>query len=349
MALTTDLRPQEPHDHVVQFYEHDDDLAAGVGPYLVEGIQAGGAAIVIATEAHRQAFAARLAAAGIDPALARGGLSPTGPALVMLDAREVADSLLGDGRIATARFAELIGDLVRGAAVGGRPVRAYGEIVAVLWAEGHVRAALELEELWNGLGREVEFSLYCAYPRSWVAAGSDAFHQVCRRHSGVVGPPAILPHQRSELIPLEGPPLELEAPFRWSGRSPAAARRFVTGTLAAWGCAEIADDAALIVGELATNAVIHARTAFTVALSRRPGGLIRIAVRDASPVRPLPRRAGPRDSSGRGLSLVARLTAGWGAERMPGGKIVWADLDETRVDRPCRPAVLPGGAVLPRS
>jgi hypothetical protein len=323
----------------VQFYEHEDELAAGVGPYLVEGIQtAGGAAIVIAIDAHRRAFAARLAAAGIDPELARGGLSPTGPALVMLDAREAADALLVAGRIATDRFEALIGDLVREAAADNRPVRAYGEIVAVLWADGHVRAALELEELWNGLGREVEFSLYCAYPRSWVAAGSDAFHQVCRRHSGVVGPPATPAPRGSDPLPPEGPPLELEAPFRWSGRSPAAARRFVTETLVAWGCAAIAGDAALIVSELATNAVIHAQTAFTVALSRRPGGLIRIAVRDASPVRPLPRQAGSRDSSGRGLSLVARLAVGWGSERVPGGKTVWAELDEARVGERSRPA-----------
>ena len=104
MARTTDLWPEAPHDHVVQFYEQDDELAAGVGPYLIEAIRAGGAAIVIATEPHRQAFAARLARAGIDPQLARNGLAPAGPSLVMLDARQAADSLLVDGRIAAHRI-----------------------------------------------------------------------------------------------------------------------------------------------------------------------------------------------------------------------------------------------------
>lgn len=334
---TTDHWPEAPHDHVVHFYDHDDELAGCVGPYLVEAIQVGGVAIVIATEPHRHAFATWLAGAGIDPEAAQGGgLGPTG-ALLMLDAREAADSLLIDGQLAPHRFDKLIGDLVREAAAGGRPVRAYGEIVAVLWADGHVRAALELEELWNGLGREVEFCLYCAYPRTLVEAGGDAFRQVCRRHSAVVGPPVAR-------RPVWTLPFEVEATFRRSRRSPSQARRFVTGALAAWGCADQVCDAALIATELATNAVLHTRTDFTVVLSRRPRGQIRIAVRDTSSLRPRPRHAGPLDGSGRGLGLVEALAAGWGADLVPGGKVVWADLrDPCATDR-SRPT---GAALTP--
>ena len=325
MALITNRRPQAPHDHVVQFYGHDDELAAGVAPYLAEGVRAGGVAIAIATDAHRQAFAARLDRAGINPASAE--LRVTGPALIMLDAREAADALLIDGRIAPHRFDKLIGDLVRDAAAGGRPVRAYGEIVAVLWADGHVRAALELEELWNGLRREVDFSLYCAYPRAWVEAEvegeADAFNEVCRLHSAVVdGPVASLAVHHIGL--------DVEAMFRWSGRSPAQARRFVVDTLMAWKCTGIINAAALIATELATNAVLHARTDFTVTVSSTADGTIRIAVRDASPVRPRPRQAGPFDTSGRGLALVEAMATGWGADLMLGGKEVWAVLGPTR-------------------
>ena len=312
MARTTEFWPDEPHGHVVQFYDHDHELVAGVGPYLAETIRSGGVAVVIATEGHRQAFAAWLAATGVDPEAA-------GATLVMRDAREAADALLIDGRVAAHRFDKLIGDLVREAAGSGRPVRAYGEIVALLWADGHVRAALELEELWNQLGREVDFSLYCAYPRSWVEAEGDGFQEVCRRHTGVVAPP---------VTPLARPtvPCELEATFGWSGLSPGQARRFVTGALAAWGCCHLVADAALIATELATNAVIHAGTGFTIVLTRRPEGTIRIAVHDASLVRPRPRRAGPFEGSGRGLGLVEALAADWGADHLPDGKAVWADL-----------------------
>jgi len=312
VALTTESWPAVAHGHVVQFYDHDDELAAGVGPYLTEAIRAGGTALVIATEAHREAFADHLAQAGLSP-------WPASASVVMLDAREAADTLLVDGRLAPHRFDKLIGDLVRETVGNGRPLRAYGEIVAVLWADGHVRAALELEDLWNGLGREVDFTLYCAYPRAWVEADSDAFHEVCGRHSAVVGPPVAEG-------PAEAMPSELEATFAWSGRSPGQARHFVVDAVAAWGDWALLDDAALITTELATNAVLHARTGFTVVISRRPDGTIRIAVRDASLMRPRPRLAGPFEGSGRGLRLVEALTNHWGADFLPDGKTIWAEL-----------------------
>lgn len=298
--------------HVVQFYDRDEELAAGVGPYLAEAIRAGGTAIVIATGAHRELFGTHLAQDGLNP-------SPAGASLVMLDAQEAADALLVDGRIARHRFDKLIGDLVREAAGQGRPLRAYGEIVALLWADGHVRAAIELEDLWNELGREVDFSLYCAYPRAWMEGEGEAFDEVCRQHSAIVEPPIPL-----ELVPPL--PSELEAEFPWSGRSPGQARHFVVDTLAAWGYLARVDDAAVITTELATNAVLHAQTGFTVAVSRRPGGAVRITVRDASLVRPRPRVAGPFESSGRGLRLVEVLAADWGTEFLPDGKLIWAEL-----------------------
>ena len=312
MALTSDRVHKAADRHLVHFYDQDDELAAGVGAYVAETIRAGGTAIVIATEAHRQIFTARLERAGLYPC-------PANASLLMLDAHEAADALLIDGRIAPHRFDKLIGDLVREAAGRRRPLRAYGEIVAVLWADGHVRAALELEDLWNDLGREVDFSLYCAYPRAWMDGVGEAFHDVCRQHSAVVDPPAALD-------PPPTLPCELEAQFPWSGRSPGQARHFVVDTLAAWGCWTLLDDAALITTELATNAVLHARTGFTVVVSRRPEGTVRIAVRDASPVGPRPRQARPFDGSGRGLHLVATLATRWEANLLPGGKVIWAEL-----------------------
>ena len=153
MALPGEVQ-SAPHAHVVQFYRRDDELAEGVGRYLAEAIEAGGIAIVIATEAHRRAFTEHLAGAGIDPGAAQAGCGPSGGSLLLLDADDAMATLLIDGRLAPHRFDKLIGELIRKATAGGRPVRAYGEIVARMWAAGYVTAALELEGLWNGLGRQ---------------------------------------------------------------------------------------------------------------------------------------------------------------------------------------------------
>jgi hypothetical protein len=315
-ALTTDQFLPAPHDHVVQFYGHDDELADSVGPYIAETIESGGTAIVIATPVHRLAFAARMVEAGID--VARAEADGT---LLILDAAEAMAGLLVDGRLAPHRFDKLIGDVVRDATAGGRPVRAFGEIVALLWRDGYIAAALELEALWNDLGREAGFSLYCAYPLESVEGEGDvdAFHEVCAHHSAVVGAPVALPR-------LQDAPLELARTFIRGGRGPADSRRFVTETLVAWGRADLVDDAAVIASELATNAEVHARTDFTVTISRRPDGAIRVAVRDASLVPPQPRHPAVDDGSGRGLGLVEAMAAGWGADLFPDGKVVWAQL-----------------------
>ena len=317
MALTKDEILDAPHDHVVEFYTDDRELAENVGSYLAEALRSGGMAIAIATPSHREAFANRLAAAGIDvaAALAQG-------TLVLLDADEAKDSLLVDGRIASHRFDKLIGELIREATAGGRPVRAYGEIVARMWAEGRVTAALELESLWNGLGRETDFSLYCAYPVSDVEGEGHALslHEVCRRHSAVVGTPMPGLGRWYEA------PLETACIFGCTAGAPAQARHFVVQTLREWGRADLVDDASVVATELATNAVLHARTGFTVNVVNRGDGSVRVAVRDSSDTLPRPRRPAPLEGSGRGLGLIEAIAVVWGVEVLRDGKVVWAQL-----------------------
>jgi hypothetical protein len=316
VALRHDDLHEAPRDHVVEFYDDDDGLADNVAAYLSEAILAGGVAIAIATGSHLEAFHARLVQAGIDPDAARERGT-----LVFFDAGEAMDCLLVDGHPAPHRFDKLIGELIREAAAGDRPVRAYGEIVALMWADGYVTAALELESMWNGLCREVDFSLYCAYPNDLVGDERHAasFHEVCRQHSAVV-------RARPERPPLSDATRDLVRAFRWSGTSPADARRFVTEGLRAWGLGDLADDAAIVATELATNAVVHARSDFTVTISRRPSGRVRIAVADESTLPPLPRRPAPFDGSGRGLGMIEAIAVIWGVDLVPAGKVVWAEV-----------------------
>ncbi len=169
--------------HCVQFYEDDTFLLDSVSRFIGAGLRAGGGGVVIATKRHLDGLAARLRAWGPDVATAldRGQY-------VAVDAAETLSELMDDGGPDPGRFAELVGALLAGAARGGRPVRVFGEMVALLWAEGNQKAAVSLEEQWNDLGRRQPFSLLCAYPMRGFgrAEHEQAFRDVCGQHSRVI-------------------------------------------------------------------------------------------------------------------------------------------------------------------
>ena len=80
---------------------------------------------------------------------------------------------------------------------------------------------------------------------------------------------------------------------------------------------------ALVVAELAANALEHGRPPATVALRRRSGRLW-VGVFDFSAARPVEAASGVEAESGRGLSLCAAVASGWQVEGAPAGKWVWA-------------------------
>jgi anti-sigma regulatory factor (Ser/Thr protein kinase) len=107
--------------------------------------------------------------------------------------------------------------------------------------------------------------------------------------------------------------------------SAASARRFVTETLGGWGCDDFAEAARLLVSELVTNAVLHARTDLEVVVTQSGAG-VRVEVRDHNPTAPVVRRYEDEAMTGRGLALVDELAARWGVTRRPDGKAVWFEL-----------------------
>ena len=112
-----------------------------------------------------------------------------------------------------------------------------------------------------------------------------------------------------------------------------AARDLTTRALLDWGCPQPIAPATLIVSELVNNAILHARTDLTVSVARW-GDLVRLAVHDATPERPV-RRNEPAQVNGRGMLLVAALSQSWGVlPASGGGKVVWAVLQATPEGRP---------------
>jgi hypothetical protein len=175
-----------PACHVVQFYGNDHELIEHVVGYLADGIDDGEVVLVVATETHRQAFDASLRARGVAVAEAEANGS-----YLVLDAETAMRKFLVSDRPDPVGFESTIGAVIRQALRSGRPVRAYGDIVALLWNAGHVTAAIELEALWNALASQLSFSLFCAYPTETIAGADhlDAFTEVCRLHSAVVDQP----------------------------------------------------------------------------------------------------------------------------------------------------------------
>ncbi len=300
----------EPGDHVVQFYESEHDLSATVGAHLAQALRSGDAAVVLADAAHREAFAQVLTAAGIDVRVARGSGQ-----LLEVDAADALAQFMVNGAPDGAAFDAAMGPLVQQAAAGGRRVWAYGEMVALLWEQGQVGAAIEVEGLWNQLGERLAFSLFCAYPSHLVLGGEfvDAFDKVCHLHSAVI----------DSAIP-EEPTAAVVEQFPATLIAPRDARHLVARTLEAWGRVDLVDDASLAVTELATNAVVHAHSDFELTLTTRDG-VVRVAVRDSSRAEPFVRPPSQSASSGRGMILVEAIGSQWGCELEPDGKQVWVE------------------------
>ena len=110
------------------------------------------------------------------------------------------------------------------------------------------------------------------------------------------------------------------------------ARRFAVSTLTSWGREDLTGTAALVVTELVTNAVLHAKTAVQLCLERLADSRVRVEVRDGSKVRPSLRYHGLDATTGRGLALVSQLAESWGVDVGANGKSVWLFLNEESDD-----------------
>jgi anti-sigma regulatory factor (Ser/Thr protein kinase) len=319
MAIPTHDVSLDGGDHVVHFYKQDSELVDAVAGYVAAGVAADGVAIVIATEAHREAFVVALEVAGVDTVEAH-----TSERLVFLDAATTMAAFMRNGQIDRDAFHKVVGGHLRTAAKSGRAVRAYGEMVALLWDAGDVVGAIELETLWNDLGCELPFSLYCAYPAASVLGSehAQALHQVCHLHSSVLRAATDSDPRTAE----EGSARKLVAEFASGHDSPGRARRLVLSALAEWSCDPVLlQDAAVVVSELATNSVLHAGSSFSISVALDEA-LLRIAVHDTKPLSVAVRDGGLSPQPTHGLGLVEALSLRWGTEGTAQGKAVWAEL-----------------------
>jgi anti-sigma regulatory factor (Ser/Thr protein kinase) len=302
----------DSHRHRVAFYRRDSDLVEIAASDIAEALQQGDTAVVIATPAHRRAFKA-----AIQDRL-DAGAAVAERRLVMLDAAETMAGFIVDGAIDPERFDGTVGELVRQSIDSAFGLFAYGEMVALLWKDGRRDLALELERRWGELLAAHDFTLLCAYPKRVVSPEQDpeGYVNICATHTAVVAGPPIAPDA------------EIVRYFPATLASPRLARQFVRETLAEWGLSHLTDDCALIATELATNALRHGRSDFTISIGRSGQGAW-LAVGDSAGEAPKPQRAERRAKGGRGLHLVASTARSWGHRPRENGKLVWAELGDT--------------------
>ena len=173
-----------PPMHRVHFYDQDASLLSAVGAFLADGLTSGGRVVIIATPEHRRPLLLALEARGIDTAEAA-----LGEQLVVLDAHDVLREIMRGGLPDRALFHATLRPLL--ARPGNARLRAYGEMVDVLWKRQDRTAAILLEELWNGLQAEDAFELYCAYGMAGFYKEPADLDRVCATHTHVVMPPAV--------------------------------------------------------------------------------------------------------------------------------------------------------------
>jgi len=187
--------------HLVVLYDDDGVLLDQVAHFFDFGAHRD-AIVVIATPAHRAALEAELRARGFDL-----GAAGDDGRYVALDAGETLGKLMIDGRFDDSRFSAVIGAEIERAARRHVRVRAFGEMVALLWLEGGTEPALQLEDAWSRLLQRFPLALLCAYPtRAFESvAAQSSLLSVCSKHGLVLGRDGEAPAARKVQVAATSP------------------------------------------------------------------------------------------------------------------------------------------------
>ncbi len=171
-----------PAEHLCHLYGSELHLIDSLTSFTDAGLRAGESVIVIATAPHLHQLEQRLRGNWLDLDRARWE-----ERYVAVLAKETLNRFLVEGWPNEQRFNATMEGLLKRASGNGRKVRAFGEMVTLLWEQGNAGATIRLEHLWNGLQRRENFSLFCAYPRSSFGEdGAASLRTICSLHSRVI-------------------------------------------------------------------------------------------------------------------------------------------------------------------
>ena len=167
-------------NHEVQFYSDDVSFLVGLTRFVEAALEAESTVIVVATELHRKNLLQGLQARGVDTAAA-----DEEERFFLLDAAEVLSTFMENAGPNRERFLSTIAPLIRCAEIKHQRVVLFGEMVALLCAEGRTKDAIKLERLWNELLQTHPVHLRCAYPMTEELKG-EPYAAICAEHSAVL-------------------------------------------------------------------------------------------------------------------------------------------------------------------
>lgn len=171
-----------PCDHVLQIYENETIFVDSLAGFVGAGIKAGDTCIIIATDSHLKALIEKLESFGVkmDMLISENKFIP-------LNAEETLSKFMVNDWPDEELFNKTIMDVISQCSPGNRRIRAFGEMVAILWAKGLNGATVQLEHLWNKFCEKYPLSLFCAYPKSGSTGDINAtFRHVCTAHSKMI-------------------------------------------------------------------------------------------------------------------------------------------------------------------
>jgi len=171
-----------PSDHVVQIYNKDQTLLNSLEGFVTSGFNANDCVVVIATDEHLHALEERLRFKGYNVFELK-----LQDQYIPLSAKETLGDFIINNWPDEVLFRHTVSRFLVRARTRNRNVRAFGEMVALLWAQGNVAATVQLENLWNKLCHDQVFSLYCAYPRSSLNQRAlESILDICGSHSKII-------------------------------------------------------------------------------------------------------------------------------------------------------------------
>jgi hypothetical protein len=171
-----------PCDHVVQIYEDREAFLDILTGFVTDGIKSGDCVVLILKPDHLQALDERLMVQNYDIKQLTAQAK-----FIAVDAQQALSEFMIDGWPDQAKFMTFISGLLNRARKTHTQIRAFGEMVALLWEQGHYGATVNLEHLWNNLLAEQSFKLFCAYPKSGFTQNpGESILDICATHSMVI-------------------------------------------------------------------------------------------------------------------------------------------------------------------